>query len=308
MHTQGEVVNTGQDVYTVNYGDPSSLLAGPQPNILLVQLEGAQTVSPETLPSALRDCYLLHTKITGVKSLVATVQYDFAATPEMSAIHNSFTINGMLSSDGRFSVSNSYSSLDSEDGTSNLATDDLAFDGASFFWGTRGSPFYNAYSSSSALAQPAMGCQARFMDPLIGWAYSPFWITLFPGTTYTSFVVQALGETSIVQVTQTDPQMPSSGTTVYTISAGAVTHPTRIDTLDHDGNLVRRRDFSGYRSLATDVWRPMVVVESLYVPGTSSPYLVKTLTITSAVVLSASEANSPFPCPQSATNQWFVRR
>lgn len=187
-----------------------------------------------------------------------------------------------------------------------VVIEEFAYDGASFFEGIQGNPFYTAYSSTNSQSTAAIGVHSPYLEPLLAWAKDPFRILRFPGTVYD---VAELGS-SVTQITESYPQILTSGgtgTTITTVdSASGVSHVTRIDVLNDQGDLVWRRDFSDYRTVAEGLWRPYSTVERYYGYQQSEPWLIKTTRVSSARYVAQPEVDAEWWRPQSESDWWFV--
>jgi hypothetical protein len=128
--------------------------------------------------------------------------------------------------------------------------------------------------------------------------------------TSVTFTIQVAGS----GVTITTPSSCSMGHTVRsddTFSCGPAAtgiHCTAEGYPVNVGRVVATWEYSNYRSLAPDVWRPCRIVQRNYVPGSTSPYLTTTMTIQTAVLMNTEEATAETPRPRSAEDLWFVRR
>jgi hypothetical protein len=301
------LVVTGNDDAVFYEGNPARVLPKPQhiSKVTTEQLNALQTRSIESLPDGLAKSYKLHPRIEGIKKLRATVEYYFRSVGNLGAVRNVHRVEGAFTSDGRFSVSDTRAGT-AEESASQIIVEDMAYDGSSFLSGVRGSRRYNAFASSSAGIKSALCYDAQFIKPLVSWAVSPFWITLFPETTYEAEQVEA----NVVKITESYPQMQvpgGAGKTVYYISTSPVAHPVRIDTFDGAGQLRSRKDFSEFGTLGKGVWRPFTFVESSFQPGESLPYLTTTVKIENAVAATAKDAERAFRRVRSPENLWRVR-
>ena len=307
---EGAVLSNGYEQYVVRNGDPDALLAPPPANAVLDQLLALETESISSLPSDLREVRAIHPAIPGVRNVTARITDVFADVPGHGEVVNAHFIEGTVTADGRFHVSDTFRAL--AEGAPVPVVQDLAYDGASFFSGIRGNPYYAAYSATSSRIRSAMATEAGFLDGLLDWVRFPFAITLFPGTVRTVETLGPDGDSTLVRVVETYPGVFASpavaGKTIYVLSVGNVTHPVSIEHRDAEDNLVTRHEYSEYRSLAAGVWRPTRIVQKEFVAGSSTPYLVRTMQIVTATLMTASEAEDDLGRPRSADNLWFVRQ
>ncbi|MEW6130609.1 MAG: hypothetical protein AB1757_26495 [Acidobacteriota bacterium] len=298
------LVVTGGDNFVFYSGNPAKVLAKQPPSIKQTaeQLNAMQTRALESLPQALAQSYLLHPRVEGIKKLRATVEYNFRSVGNLGVVRNVHQLEGAFTHDGRFSITDTRSGT-LEDNDSQIIVEDMAYDGSNFFSGIRGQHRYNAYAPSSAGIKSAICYDAQFMKPLVSWATSPFWITLFPQTEY---AMESVGD-NLVKIIESYPQMQipgGAGKTVYYISTAPVAHPIRIETFDAGGQLRIRKDFSEFVTIGKGIWRPLTVVESFYQPGEATPYLTTSMKIDQAIATSAKDAERAFARVRSPENLW----
>lgn len=302
-HLEGSVVSAS-DTYTVTYLDPAPLLSPPVLDEMFLQLEVLQTDPLASLPDPLRLASNAHPKLAGVGRLHATVTFEFPQSESEVETKDSYRIEGRVAGDGRFSISKSFSAK-GEGGAVVPLTEDLVFDGASFFSYLRGSSNGNAWAATSPAQRMIRANEAACVRPLLDWVYNPYWITRFPGAHRT---VSLEGAEAVVTESHPGafgPDVPS-GTTVYRIALEPVAHPVAVETRTGYGELLVRREYSDHRKLSAGVWRPFGIVEKFYSATAAEPWLVVTTTIRAAAELTESQLSS-FQRPVMSQDCWFVR-
>ncbi len=302
----GEQVDVDGDHFFVRFGDPSLYLASAVANPTLTTLRSLESAPLSSLPSSLQAVVENHPAIAGAGDLIAQVSIvypDLGGSPNSN--NRAARVQGRVSSAGRFELNKTYRTTDG-DGQPGVAVSLIAFDGATFFTLLQGSLNGNAWGSSSADQGLMLNVESPIFRELVDWCSNPFWVSLMPGIQRVAVQAPATG---IYTITETYPGMMQgtpAGSTIYTLSPGAIPHPTRIDTVDATGGLVLRRDFSNYRQFATNAWRPTTIMERRFEPGSSEPSVVMTTTIIQASVLYEGSVGD-FIRPQMQDECWFVR-
>lgn len=299
VHAHGERITSQKDTYVVWHGDPSSILPPARPDPLLQRFIAFENASPTELPSPLREVYALHAPAAVLEDVEATVtaaftvRDDAGATVERSSTHE---LRGTIAADGRFHVEHTRSVVcESEDPVE--MTELLAFDGATFFHGSLGAPYFHAYGSSAPIARWIHAAHALLVRPLIEWARSPFGIELAPGFERT---VERTANSVVVR--ETFPFVPGASTewsTLYTLDARGAPRVTSIDVFGPGDELLRRTEFSEHRELAPGTWRPFRVVERAFEAGALSA-------TTTTVIHHARVSNAAVPSPAATHARWFV--
>lgn len=296
-----EIRSIGRDLYVVHHGSLDLFPAEPWEAALLDRFDPLRTLTPRDHPGALGATLVSHPALPGVGELQASVVFEFLDVPGYGTIRNEHRVAGTVLGSRRFALVDTGFVAD-EDGKRDLSVSQYRFDGRRFIHGERGAEYQNVFLASSGGAKEALQYDAQFVWPLLGWVQDPFWIPRMPGTTWESI---ARGDT--VQVVERYAQVPGFGWSTYTIdvSSGRA-QPVRIDGFDARGSLVVRRDFSDYRQLLPEVWRPMSVQESHFDARSGALTSRVTTRIDSARALGLREA-SELPEPEGFEDRWFVR-
>lgn len=285
--------------------EPDELLAAPQADPIQEFLTDVHALPGPALPEVLATSVDAHRAVPGIADLHATVQLAFAGAEDQPPITNVYELYGQIAADGRYAIDSLLPSS-SPEGAPEIAIEQVAFDGASLFYGTRGSPFYTAYSATSVLQPGARAVHDAYLEPLYAWASDPYRVLRFPGTQY---LPESVG--SEQRITETYPAVfapGGTGRTIYTIETnGAVPHIVRMDVRNDDDQLVWRRDFGAFRTLAEGVWRPYRTADRFYEPGSTDPWLVKTLIVHEARMLAEGEFDETWQRPASEQGWWYVR-
>jgi len=305
-HMDGQVITTPFDTYTVRLGDPTSLLSPATPNVTLQLLESLQTLPLSEIPEPLRTAMTTHAQIAGAKRITGQVQSQYFDGDGAPTGTTTASVNGKVAADGRFSITRSYTCYGPQDEVAVL-TEDLVHDGATFFIGTEGNSFYNAYASVSPEKERQSAAECSEFGLLLDWAYSPFYFTRFPGTSYDVTPGETPSQSIVTEsYAQFGGDPAQAGHTVYTIDSSEVPHPVRVEFRDSSGGLESTFEYSDFRTLAPGVWRPFKITETRFSAASGVPSLLRTLSISTAALLEQPSAEN-FARPVMPVERWFVR-
>ncbi len=302
------------DGHLVVYWDhfPDDLLPGAYENPNLILLEEIETIDPGELGSpVLLEAWASHAPAAAA-SLTATVRHDGRLSTQEPAgpdpvivVPTSYehTVTGIVSGGG-FSVTSTSIGTEADSDRPATALDDLAFDGISFFVGTRGNERYHAYADGPVRWQ-AMDGQAFYLDPLIRWVENPFDVSLQAGASYSESAPYVSGGDTYVDVTVDNPAGVSEvGSTVYSVNVSRNHHVAQVQVFDQARVLLRKTTFAAFAQISAGNWRPSTVVERRYGPGQALPDM--TITVSIAMGAAAVPLPSPMPVQGPSTDWWAV--
>lgn len=293
---------------TVRLGDPDALLGPPRVRPFAAQLAAAQSVPIAELHPTVSAAWIMHAPLSGGVELTADVERTFENVPGHGTVVNRHSVAGTVLAGGKFALSDTRR-VQNEDQSTDLLTEELAYDGGNFFCGVVGAPFYDAYSSTSLSIDNAMA-GLGFVEPLLNWVDSPFAILRFAGTHYADEQVDGSAGARL-RVLETYPGVPlnlDKGQTLYEIEiVDGVPRPVRIAISNSQGALLVERLFSDYRTLGADVWRPFQLTERRFNAGATTPYVTTTVSFRRTRLLDSAEAATAWRRPQSENNWWIVR-
>lgn len=304
----GAEAGDAEDRYLIWNLDPRPGLPGPTQTPMESFVAAISTLDPAALPSPLAAVWSAHAPIDGVADLSAKIVYHFAAEPG-SVIENSYYLSGVVRRDGRFYLERSQSVTRPSEAPL-LLVEQLSFDGATFFWGTRGAPRYNAWASSSARRDAELQRVAPYAAILVDWVKNPFFLSLVPGYELTTEVLgSAGGNPTRVRVSASHPQLAPAlrGTARWTIDLASGHHPESLELLTPGGEVHRRFTYSDWKPIVDGNWRPFRIVEERFAPGSSAPVQVVTTQILAGVGLPEDELGE-VPRARPAQERWYLRR
>jgi hypothetical protein len=258
------------------------------------------------MPQALAQAWLGCAPIGGAELSAEVVRLFAQAGTDGEDVTNVHRVRGTVLSGGRFSLGHLMPA--SREGDDSVVAEDLVYDGASFFWGSYGLPFYQVYGSSSPELRAAFGLQCGFLSEVTDFVDDPLSVLRLQGSAFERDVDP--DDETIVIVRETYPGVQTAigkGETIYRIDT-SVTPPwiLRTEIRDDDGELVESRDYSDYEEVAESLWRPMLAVQRRYIAGDEDPYFEQSLRVSSLRVLSDAEEGVPIERPDVAEDWWFV--
>ncbi len=286
-------------------GDPAPLLAPPQPRPDREALAALPREPLSRLPEALANAYLRHASVEGGVELSTTVELVFRRGPGEEIV-NRYDVRGVVLGDGRCALELPQLVPD-EDGRHVAFVEELVYDGASLFTGTKDAPVHQAYASTYFDLPAVLRQLLGPFQPLFGWVDSPFGILRLPGTEYASLYLQDAGGPRF-EIAETYPgiEIPGGGgSTQYVLAlADGDPRPERIDVLDSTGRLVVRRTFGDYRELTQGLARPFELREERFSRGEAAPWLTTYVRIHAA--RATPDAEQRLVPPESRS--WYVYR
>ncbi|MHC5059092.1 MAG: hypothetical protein ACYTKD_30930, partial [Planctomycetota bacterium] len=216
-YQHGELIQRGGYDVLVWLADPSELLPGPVPNPTAEAVASMRSLPLSEVPPALAAVWSACPPLPGVAEFDAELERLFArGGPEGEDIKNVHRVTGTVLDRGRFSVEHLMPAT--REGDPSLVAEDLAYDGASFFWGSHGLPFYQAYGSSSREIEPALRLQSGFMRSFTDFVDDPLGILLLQGSAFTTQIDNDNSSVVVIRETYPGVESPfSKGETTYWI-------------------------------------------------------------------------------------------
>ncbi|HEB51644.1 MAG TPA: hypothetical protein ENI87_00140 [bacterium] len=277
----GEGSVAGPDGCVFCEGAPDDLLGASVPGLLEPWYAALETVNPATLPSPLREVYVMSPTLPAAW-VVSKVSI---AYPPSGEVYD-YDVSGYVAGDGRFAVQE-VGVYDHPDGDARIALD-LSFDHLGFYVGQQGRPVYCAYAASRDDVHGLMLSLGASVMPLLDWVDGPCRVSLLEDVQRTTEVatVDVAGESvEVVRVSESIPGSGWNGSRVYDIAeVDGRFQPLTIKLLDANGGLVSCKRLSDYTEFEPGGYhfRPATVVVEDYEPGVQQPFRVVTLRVAKA--------------------------